>query len=65
MTAMKLIIHSSLWGRMYRNRHYVNGRRVTELAFDAEYSRLGFKAEDARVERGGGFHRYIWEQAAC
>jgi hypothetical protein len=58
---MRLMHTSSLWGVGYRHRFYIDGRRVTQLAFEDEFVRLGLDADGGRAERRGVLHRQIWE----
>lgn len=39
---MKLSVHYSKWGNMYKSRSYINGLRVTEAQWDAEFNASDF-----------------------
>lgn len=56
---MRLMKTSSLWGNIYRNRYYLNGKRITDT--HASYLFKSHAWEDAGFDREGGVHRSYWD----
>jgi hypothetical protein len=58
---MRLIHTSSRWGVGYNHRFYIDGRRVTQNAFELEYERLGLDKVVGKSEAFSGGYRTTWE----
>lgn len=58
---MRLIMTSSRWGNLYRNRFYVNGRRVTERVWAEAREAAGKAIAMKDSERVSYGYRTVWE----
>lgn len=57
---MKLTQTGSLWGNLYRLRHYINGVRVSDAAFKQAYQALNLTPELGKVFHKTAAFRIDW-----
>lgn len=58
---MILIQTGSLWGNLYRLRHYIDGRRVSDAHWRQVYEGHGLTPEQGKTTRKtSGFWRKEW-----